>query len=427
MGFVKWQLGALFAVLIVGAGAAYGIYSVFTGSNDVDLEADQQLVPVLLGNLVNEVSVNGSIIYPEREALRFSSQGTVAELLVVEGQRVVENDPLASLDSETLANLERSVAQARVDLRDAEEAEGELKATPSQLAIANAEAKVANAEIALSNAIEGLEIVQNPSDLVMAQAEAKVAAAKVALDDAQDGFDTVIGPPSDRAVGTAEGRVATAELSLQSATELLETLQGPASATEVAQAEAKVATANIAVANAQDALDLVIGPPSDLAVGSAEAKVASAELALQSAAELLETLRGPASAFDIAQAQAKLTEAKLVEAKAAESMETLSAGLSPEDLADASQKVESVVDGVVTVNTSQRPLQATLVADTVIRSIVEVSVEDLALDTSVTITVRTNEDGSTEASSVLITPDGFGFGGDRRFLDRSQGDLRPSP
>ena len=84
--------------------------------------------------------------------------------------------------------------------------------------------------------------------------------------------------------------------------------------------------------------------------------------------------------------------------------------------------VESVVDGVLTVNTQQGPLQATLVADTVIRSIVDVSVEDLTIDTSVTVTVHTTENGLIEASSVLITPDGFAFGGDRRFFDGSRDD-----
>ena len=70
--------------------------------------------------------------------------------------------------------------------------------------------------------------------------------------------------------------------------------------------------------------------------------------------------------------------------------------------------IESVVDGVLTVNTQQGPLQATLGADTVIRSVVEVSVEDLVPETRVTITGQRSEDGTFEASSVLITPVGLG-------------------
>ena len=69
--------------------------------------------------------------------------------------------------------------------------------------------------------------------------------------------------------------------------------------------------------------------------------------------------------------------------------------------------IESVVDGVLTVNTQQGPLQATLGADTVIRSVVEVSVEDLVPETRVTITGQRSEEGAFEANSVLITPVGL--------------------
>lgn len=83
--------------------------------------------------------------------------------------------------------------------------------------------------------------------------------------------------------------------------------------------------------------------------------------------------------------------------------------------------IESVVDGVLTVNTQQGPLQATLGPDTTIRSVVEVSIGDLVLETRVTITGERSEDGIFEATSVLITPEGLGlvdvggfFGGSER-------------
>ncbi len=74
--------------------------------------------------------------------------------------------------------------------------------------------------------------------------------------------------------------------------------------------------------------------------------------------------------------------------------------------------IESVVDGVLIVDTPQGPLQATIGPDTVIRSIVEVSLEDLLIDARVTVTGQRSEDGVIEASSVLITPDGSRFGGE---------------
>ena len=343
MGFVTslkpWQLIVLLAVLTVGAGASYGTYSLFTGPDESNLEADQQLVPVQLGNLVNEVSVNGRIIYPNREALRFSSQGTLAELLVVEGQSVQENDPLASLDSETVANLERSVAQARVTLRDAEKALDEFGQPASELQIAQAESGEADAEIALSKAIEALDLLQNPTELLIAQAVAKVAGADVAVSNAIEALD-LLQNPTELLIAQAEAKVAGAEIALSSAIETLDLLQNPTEL-QIAQAEAKVAGASLALLNAQDALDKLNEPASQQAIASAELRVASAELALQSATDLLETLKEPASALAIAQAEAKLTEAKLVEAKAGESTQAIQTGPSPEELSDAGQKIES--------------------------------------------------------------------------------------
>ena len=71
--------------------------------------------------------------------------------------------------------------------------------------------------------------------------------------------------------------------------------------------------------------------------------------------------------------------------------------------------IESVVDGVLTINTPQGPLQATVGADTTFRSVVEVSVEDLVPEARVTVTGARSEDGVFEASSVLITPEGLGL------------------
>jgi len=309
MGFVKsikpWQLSILLAVLVAGAGGSYGIYSIFSDSGEVILEADQQLIPIQLGDLVNEVSVSGSIIYPNRETLTFSSQGILEDMLVTEGQPVLENDVLASLDSETIANLERSVAQARVALRDSEEELVEFKNVPSPLDLAIAQAKVVDAEIALEEALEEFKNVPSPLDLAIAQT--KVVDAEIVLADASETLG-LVGETSD----------------------LLK-----------AQAEAKVATASITLANEQDALDALITPPSEQEIASAKSRVASMDLALQNAIDLLERLREPASNFDIAQASAKVSAAKLIEANAHETVQIIKDGSSAEELADAAQKVKT--------------------------------------------------------------------------------------
>ena len=295
MGFVRllkpWQIGVLLAVLIVGSGASYGIYSVFTSSDETDLEADQQLVPVQLGNLVNEVSVNGSIIYPNREALRFSSPGTLAQLLVVEGQRVQENDPLASLDSETVANLEQSVAQARITLRDAEEALDDFSQAASDLQIAQAQASEAAAEIALSIAVEALDVLQNPTGLQIAQAEAKVASASLTLENAQNALDELI-EPAGQDIASAQASVASAELALQGTTDLLETLQAPASAFEIAEAEAQLTEAKLVEAKSAESKETLKAGPSANDLSDAAAKAESARTTLANAVSELSFVTG---------------------------------------------------------------------------------------------------------------------------------------
>ena len=65
-----------------------------------------------LGDLVNQVSTNGSIVFPNREILTFGTQGAVGGVLVEEGQQVEEGQILADLDRSTVASLEKAVAQA---------------------------------------------------------------------------------------------------------------------------------------------------------------------------------------------------------------------------------------------------------------------------------------------------------------------------
>ena len=83
-----WHIVALAVVLLGSAGATYGIYASSTSADVTALAENQQLIPVQYGTLTNQVSTNGSLAFPEREELTFGAAGTVAEVLVTEGQRV---------------------------------------------------------------------------------------------------------------------------------------------------------------------------------------------------------------------------------------------------------------------------------------------------------------------------------------------------
>ena len=93
-----WQIAALAIAALGSAWATYGIISNTTSANQVDLTAYQRIIPVQYGDLMNQVSTNGSLIFPERETLTFGSAGTVSRVLVKEGQQVTQGQPLAELD-----------------------------------------------------------------------------------------------------------------------------------------------------------------------------------------------------------------------------------------------------------------------------------------------------------------------------------------
>ena len=75
--------------------------------------------------------------------------------------------------------------------------------------------------------------------------------------------------------------------------------------------------------------------------------------------------------------------------------------------------IEQIEGNTVTVNTPQGPLQAIIGADTTIQMFAEGALADLQTVLVVTVTGQRGEDGTVEAISIIITPEGAGglFGG----------------
>ncbi|MBI2164868.1 MAG: efflux RND transporter periplasmic adaptor subunit [Chloroflexi bacterium] len=212
-----WQIGVLAAVLVGAIGGTYGVYALVSGSGRTDLGQNQQLIPVQYGNLVNQVSTNGSLIFPNRQTLTFGTQGTVAEVLVAEGQQVKEGQPLARLDAATIASLDRAVAQARVNLRNAEDALTKAKSPYTSLDLAQAEAKVADARLSLKKTQDALDRLLKPASDQMAPAEAAVTSAKLAVKNAQEALDTVKNRPTADDISKSQSQVDSAKVSLTNA------------------------------------------------------------------------------------------------------------------------------------------------------------------------------------------------------------------
>ena len=212
-----WQIGVLAAALAGAVGATYGVYTVVTDSGSDGLAENQQLIPVTRGDLVNDVSINGSLVFPDRDTLDFGIQGTIGEVLVDEGQEVNEGQTLASLDAETIRNLEKAVAQAELNLRDAKDALTKAQDPHTPLDIAQAEAKVANAKLTLDDAQESLARLLEPSAQDVAQAETAVVNARISVEEAHEAKNALISGPSDEDIAKAQAQVDSANVALSNA------------------------------------------------------------------------------------------------------------------------------------------------------------------------------------------------------------------
>ena len=233
-----WQIAIIVVVILVVAVGAFRFLSGGGGSDSANIEEDQQLVPVRRGDLIKQISISGSLSFPNREVMTFGSSGVVAEIPVKEGDKVVAGQTLAVLDQEDIAALEQEVVKARVALRDAEKALEDFLEPAKSLEIAQARQQVAAAEVALHNAREALDELVEPSQVAISQAESRIAGHQLDLDKAQEALDDLIEPPTDLEISEARSRVANARLALERARDAEDALD---SDTEDARADVDAA------------------------------------------------------------------------------------------------------------------------------------------------------------------------------------------
>ena len=312
---LSWRLWAvLLGVTAVGAGIYLGVNE-WRDSDSSGGAGQTQLVPVTRGSLVNDVSVTGTLAYTTRENVAFRQQGFVSDIEVAEGDWVSAGDPLARLDAETMANLDRAVAQARVEVRDAEEAlEGALSPyTAAQ--IAGTELDVAMARLSLQEANEELADHGVVSSELLAEARLAVVSAQLVLDDAIDNRSNLLAP-SFQEVARAQSQVTAARIALQNSQDELEELLNP-DETDVAEAQAAVTRAQIELEDAREALD-AITEVTALELAMARTAVTDAELEFIASRQAIHELETWSVANDIPILQDSIFAAQesLLQAKA---------------------------------------------------------------------------------------------------------------
>ena len=223
-----WRIAAVVVVLLIIAAGAFALIQGSSTPDTPEIAEDQQVIPVRRGDLIKEISISGSLSLPNRETLTFGSSGIVADIMVEEGDTVSEGQTLATLDQEDISALEERVIEARVALRDAEDAMEEYM-SPSELDIARAQKDVAEAEARLQNALDALEdFLEPPSEVSVSQIESRIAGYEVELDRIAEEIEELQEPPTRLQIDRARKDISAARTELNRAKEALEdALAGP--------------------------------------------------------------------------------------------------------------------------------------------------------------------------------------------------------
>ena len=87
------KLGVFITVATVIAVGAYFGVNAFLLDDDAS-EDERRPIAVERGTLLDDVTASGSVTFPELESLRFDISGTVAQILVDEGDSVTQGQPL---------------------------------------------------------------------------------------------------------------------------------------------------------------------------------------------------------------------------------------------------------------------------------------------------------------------------------------------
>ncbi len=158
-------------IIIIGFILAGLIAASISCSSETDEtgKAETQIVTVQRGNLTIDIAAAGNLDLSRTEELAFEVAGTVAEVLVEEGDPVEEGQVLASLDKEEwdeqlstledkITDEERDLLQAQINLQTAENnlrnAQEDMEATDAL------ELALLNAQISLDQVNYNLEVAQ---------------------------------------------------------------------------------------------------------------------------------------------------------------------------------------------------------------------------------------------------------------------------
>ncbi len=267
-------------ILVILAVVLVGGYFGFTRWRAAQQAANAlpQTTAVQRGDLQAVVGATGTVHSAQSLDMAFGTAGTVAEVLVSVGDKVTAEQPLASLQTDT---LEAQVASATISLQVAEDNLEQLKEPPTDAELLQAEANLESARASYETA------KAKPEAWQITQIEATLATARQALDDAQAAYDADSWRPNISMLPQSKN--------LQAATDAYEKALDDYRIAMAGVSDAGIKSAAAQVAQAQDNYDKLLAGPTEEDLLSAQAQVDQASISLENAQRSLEnaTLTAP--------------------------------------------------------------------------------------------------------------------------------------
>ena len=334
----------------------------------ITAQTNVQAAPAAQGGLV---SAEGAVVPLFDVNLSFQTGGTVAEILVSEGDTVSIGDALIRLESD---DVELAVQQAQARVVSAQAA---LNLAQNQLALA--ESGVATAQTQIDSAEANLALTKaGPRPEEIAAAEAGLAAAQSQINQAVGQRDTALNVGTDAQIRAAEAQVAAAAAQTQAIQDQYDTVIDTCFDTpngevcplygaveENTRAQLQAAQQNQAAAQA--GLDAVLAGPTAAQQQAAQGGVSLATAGRNIAQAQLELLLAGATPEQIAAAevgvlqaqvgvdiaQAAITQAEAAVTQAEAGVTAAEAGLASAEAMMERMTLTSTIDGTVSrVNTN---------------------------------------------------------------------------
>ncbi len=301
----------LVVILAVVAGGLLIYRNQTTLAQDTKAEP-VQTTTVRRGDLVVSASGAGTVIPASKVALGFNGGGVLTAITVQVGSKVAAGDVLARVDD---TDAQRQVADAELNLAQAQLQLAKLKQGPTAAELASAEGSLASAQATLDSRLHPAtnqdiaaaqqsllsaqqklaDLLAGPSTEEATSAEVDLKQAEITLQQAQSEYDKVAWRPE---VGSTS-QAAT----LQDATLAYQKVKAAYDAVMKGATAAEISAARASVAQAQSTLD-------SLRKGSSAQEIAAARAAVEQAQAQLDELKAGTAAIDLELSEISVKQAQ---------------------------------------------------------------------------------------------------------------------